>query len=55
MHIEFIGESYRMSMEWEREVGISPFSANKMGNLLSFFLGNTYDHGHGYFFLIGYF
>jgi hypothetical protein len=44
-----------MRMEGERGARISPFSADMMGNLLSYFLGNTYDRGHGYFFLLGYF
>jgi hypothetical protein len=44
-----------MSVERERRAGISPFSTEWMGNLLSFFLGNTYDRGHGHFFLLGYF
>jgi hypothetical protein len=51
-----------MSMEREQgawsgsgEQGIITFSAEWLGNLLSFFEGNTYDRGHRHFFTLCYF
>jgi hypothetical protein len=37
------------------EQGIITFSAEWLGNLLSFFEGNTYDRGHRHFFTLCYF